>query len=124
MRKLILLAAAVLLTSLIAVSSADNDSARAQIGPPTRISGTVLVDGSIPPIGTEIRARIDGHLCGQTTVREVEDIGIGYVIDVLWIGHELNCGTTGKVILFEVETIQGEFLGCLPSAVGTGAFKN
>jgi hypothetical protein len=71
--------------------------------PPTRVFGTVLVDGQPAPAGTSVQAFIGERQCGDGQVRRISDeIPLGYVVDVLSATQTTGCGADGDRITFKV----------------------
>jgi hypothetical protein len=80
--------------------------ARAQT-PPTRVFGTVTIDGQPAPLGTIVQAVVNDHLCGEGPVRYVNDqLPQGYVVDVLSFSSSQGCGTDGDTVTFRVGGVQ------------------
>lgn len=71
-------------------------------GPPARVYGTVTVDGATPPAGTKVEAYIGGVLCGEGVVRQIGELGLGYVVDVKGEGQQAGCGAAGRDITLKV----------------------
>lgn len=98
--------AAVLGVVLLGFSGAFNAttvSAESPPNPPSRIVGSVKIDGVNAPAGTTIEARIGNTSCGVTSVFAAGGEA-RYSIDVpaLDPGANPNCGTDGAVITFWV----------------------
>lgn len=71
--------------------------------PPTRVFGTVTVDGRPAPAGTVVQAFIGERLCGEGVVRRIsDDLPLGYVVDVAGATQVEGCGTDGAPITFRV----------------------
>jgi hypothetical protein len=71
--------------------------------PPTRVFGTVTVDGRPAPAGTTVLAFIGEQQCGDGQVRRLsDDIPLGFVVDVLSATQATGCGTDGARITFKV----------------------
>jgi hypothetical protein len=84
-------------------SLVDTDDARAQATPPTRVFGSVTVDGQTPPLGTTVEAFIGTQRCGTGEVRELGDpIGVGFLVDVDSNTFNPGCGNDGDTITFVV----------------------
>jgi hypothetical protein len=82
--------------------------------PPTRVFGTVTVDGRPAPAGTVVQAFIGEQQCGEGQVRRISDtLPLGYVVDVVSATQTQGCGTDGDRITFRVggrqATETGEF---------------
>jgi hypothetical protein len=71
--------------------------------PPTRVYGTVQINGETPPIGTLVEAFVHGNRCGSGEVRDVgAPVGVGYVVDVDADAFTPGCGNNGDTITFRV----------------------
>ena len=66
--------------------------------PPNRFFGSVTLNGSPAPAGTNVSADIGGNVCGQTTVKDDST----YVLDVVSSGQTAGCGTEGASVSFTV----------------------
>lgn len=98
--------AAVLGVVLLGLSGALNAatvSAESPPNPPSRIVGTVKIDGVNAPAGTTIEAKIGNSSCGVTSVFN-SGSEARYAIDVpaLDPGANPNCGTDGAVVKFYI----------------------
>ncbi|MFQ5879234.1 MAG: hypothetical protein ACE5IZ_03530 [Dehalococcoidia bacterium] len=112
-----ILATAIALAALAAVEL--HGSARVQAGeeiPPARFFGTITVDGAPPALGTVVRARIDGNLCGQGQVQNIAGVGLGYMVDVMEQTSPgfSGCGALGRTVAFEWVSGVGQVLPCSP----------
>ena len=71
--------------------------------PPTRVFGTVTVDGQPAPAGTVVQAFVGEKQCGEGLVRRIsDDLPLGYVVDVAGATQVAGCGTDGATITFRV----------------------
>lgn len=71
--------------------------------PPTRVFGTVTVDGQPAPAGTVVQAFVGEKQCGEGMVRRIsDDLPLGYVVDVAGATQVEGCGTDGATITFRV----------------------
>ena len=71
--------------------------------PPTRVFGTVTVDGQPAPAGTVVQAFVGEKQCGEGLVRRIsDDLPLGYVVDVAGATQVEGCGTDGATITFRV----------------------
>ncbi len=87
--------------------------------PPTRVFGTVTVDGQPAPAGTVVQAFIGEKLCGEGVVRRIsDDLPLGYVVDVAGATQVEGCGTDGATIAFRV----GGVLANETATFATGTF--
>lgn len=93
----------VVLLGLSGALNASTVSAESPPNPPSRIVGSVKVDGVNAPAGTTVEARIGNASCGVTTVFTANNES-RYAVDVpaLDPGATPNCGTDGAVISFFV----------------------
>lgn len=93
----------VVLLGLSGALNASTVSAESPPNPPSRIVGSVKIDGANAPAGTTIEAKIGSATCGVTTVFTAGSES-RYSIDVpaLDPGANPNCGTDGAVISFTV----------------------
>ena len=66
--------------------------------PPDRFFGSVTLNGTAAPAGTNVTADIGGNACGQTTVKADST----YVLDVVSSGQTAGCGTEGASVSFTV----------------------
>ncbi|MER3419934.1 MAG: hypothetical protein C4290_05120, partial [Chloroflexota bacterium] len=87
--------------------------------PPTRVFGTVTVDGRTALAGTVVQAFIGEKLCGEGVVRRISDeLPLGYVVDVAGASQIEGCGTDGATITFRV----GGVLANETATFATGTF--
>jgi hypothetical protein len=87
---------------VMGVSAGDSNDALAQ-APPTRVFGSVTVDGQTPPVGTTVEAFIGDRQCGTGDVRELGDpIGTGFLVDVDADAFNPGCGNDGETITFVI----------------------
>ncbi len=118
-----LIAAATALVAVAAIGfNGGAETADAQVLPPARFFGTVTVDGAAAPIGSAVRAKVDGNVCGQTTVVSITGVGTNaYIVDVVHSGFTAGCGDVGDTVSFEwASTPTGaEFVPC-----GTATWDN
>lgn len=84
--------------------------------PPARFYGAIVVDGAAPAPGTEVRAAINGTLCGQGVVQTIQGLGVGYVVDVLSAEQQAGCGTAGATVTFQWSGPEGQAALCVPTA--------
>jgi hypothetical protein len=117
-------AAAIALMAVVAIGLHSNatSSVEAQPLPPAKFYGTVTVNGQPAALGSAIRAKVDGNVCGSTTVQSIQGVGTNaYNIDVLHSGQQAGCGDPGDTVTFEwASTPTGaEFVVC-----GTGSWNN
>lgn len=93
----------VVLLGLSGALMATTVSAESPPNPPSRIVGSVKIDGANAPAGTTIEAKIGNATCGVTTVFTAGGES-RYTVDVpaLDPGANPNCGTDGAVISFMV----------------------
>jgi hypothetical protein len=74
--------------------------------PPATFFGSVLSsDGFTPDAGQEVKAIIDGVVCGQSITQIYQDMVV-YVIDVAAGTEILGCGALGRTVTFEVAGYQ------------------
>ncbi|MGB0385898.1 MAG: FG-GAP-like repeat-containing protein, partial [Ardenticatenaceae bacterium] len=90
----------------VAESASNRSQSSSQLSlPPATFYGWVTPSASFTPtLGMTVMAHIDGNLCGQTTIEEL-DGQLAYKLQVLaeTISGEPNgCGESGKNIVFEV----------------------
>jgi hypothetical protein len=86
----------------VAVTAAWLGAVRAQ-EPPTRVFGTVTIEGRPAPLGTRVQAVLGDRLCGEGVVRFVnEALPEGYVVDVAAATTTQGCGVNGARITFLV----------------------
>ena len=83
------------------VFGASDVEAQAPPARPARFAGSVLVDGTPPPAGTSITAKIGNATCGVTQTFNV-GAESRYVVDVQATepGAELQCGSENAVVSF------------------------
>lgn len=97
-------------------------SVEAQPLPPAKFYGTVTVNGAPAPVGSDIRAKVNGEICGQALVKGIDGVGANaYNVDVLHSGQQAGCGNVGDTVTFEwASTPTGsEFMLC-----GSGTWDN
>ncbi len=63
--------------------------------------GTVTVEGAPPEVGTLVRAKIRDKICGLAEVQDIEELGIGYTVDVKATTVERGCAGYGDTITFD-----------------------
>lgn len=81
-------------------------------GPPTRFFGAVSINGAPAAIGTTIEGFVDGQLCGDAAVRELEvPGGVGYVLDIRPDSLEPGCGQNDKTVTFKIGGLDAEQTG-------------
>jgi len=91
----------VVLLGVSGVFSAGSAHAESPPNPPSRIAGSVLVDGQPVPAGTAIIAKVGSATCG-TTSTFTEGGASRYVVDVAAIdpGANPNCGADNSPVTF------------------------
>jgi hypothetical protein len=100
MRLIATLAGLVMLVTGVLIDGTNDALAQA---PPTRVFGSVTVDGQTPPVGTTVEAFIGDRRCGTGDVRELGDpIGTGFLVDVDADAFNPGCGNDGETITFVV----------------------
>ena len=75
-----------------------------QLPPATFYGWVTATEGFTPTVGMTVTARIDGNVCGQTTV-EALDTRLAYKVQVMAenaFAESNGCGQSGREVLFEV----------------------